>query len=281
VKNTKIWNVHYGFRPQVPSLLIENLSIQSAYGIYHPNFDRHVYRNVFIRGTNTEPFNRGHDDGSEQHGTLTVDGLTFDNIRSGSMPLIQISDDNATGAAISHFRGINVTNWKDNSRQKAMVNLGGGPRPQPKTEKGVSIVIHDYFGAGRHALVVSTRSPEYKANPDKFHREPPLTGDESAVMEVTDVEFPKTLDPVDDLPPATVITHVTKVDGKLLVRGSCSDNGEVKCVVVNGQEAKATAANFSEWEVSLSPGDKGTKLAAHASDAAGNVEKLQHALSVP
>jgi hypothetical protein len=281
MKNTKIWNVHYGFRPQVPSLLVENLSIQSNYGIYHPNFDRHVYRNVSIRGTNTEPFNRGHDDHSEQHGIVTVDGLTFDNIRSGGMPLIQISDQNATGAAETHFRGVNVTNWKDGSKQKSIVNLGGGPRPQPKTEKGVPIVIHDHFGKGRHALVVSTRSPEFKANPDKFHREPPLTGDESAVMEVTDVEFPKMLDPVDDLPPATVITHVLRDGGKLVVRGTCSDNGEVKSVVVNGQPAKATGANFSEWEISLPPGDKGTKLAAHGSDAAGNVEKLQHTVVVP
>ena len=48
VRNLKIWDVHYGFRPQVPSLLVENLRIQSAYGVYHPNYDNHVYRNVTI-----------------------------------------------------------------------------------------------------------------------------------------------------------------------------------------------------------------------------------------
>ncbi len=279
MKNTRIWDVHYGFRPQVPSLLVENLSIQSHYGIYHPNFDRHVYRDVTIRATNTEPFNRGHDDASVQHGIVTVDGLTFDNIRSGGMPLIQISDDNATGNAASHFRRVQTTNWKDNSKSKAIVNLGGGPRPQPKTEKGVSIIIHDHYGPGRHALVVSTRSPEYKANPEKFRSEPPLTGNESAVMEVSNVEFPKVLDPVDDLPPATVITHVVRKDGKLFVRGTCSDNGEVKKVVVNGQEAKSTAANFSEWEITLA--DAKGKLAASALDAAGNQEKLAHEVTVP
>lgn len=85
--------------PQVPSLLVENLHIhEAAYGVYHPNFDRHVYRNVVIRRTNTEPFNRGHDDLSAQHGTLVVDGLTFVDCRSGDMPLVQISDDNPTGA---------------------------------------------------------------------------------------------------------------------------------------------------------------------------------------
>jgi hypothetical protein len=280
VRNTKIWNVHYGFRPQVPSLLVDNMAIHSHYGIYHPNFDRHAYRNVTIHATNTEPFNRGHDDRSVQHGTVTVENLTLDSIRSGGMPLIQISDDNATGYASSHFRGLQVTNWKDNSKAKAIVNLGGGPRPQPKSEKGVPIYLYDHYGPGRHALVVSTRSPEYKSDPTSFHKEPPLTGDESAVKEISNLEFPKVLDPVDDLPPATVITHVAVADGKLLVHGTCSDNGEVKRVVVNGQEAKATAANFSQWEIVL-PAMKSQKLAASAVDAAGNQEKLVHEVVVP
>ena len=44
-----------------------------------------------------------------QYGALTVDGLTFDGIRSGDgMPLIQISDDNPTGKAVSHFRNVKV-----------------------------------------------------------------------------------------------------------------------------------------------------------------------------
>ena len=47
----------------MPSLLVENMPIHSAdYGVYHPNYDNHVYRNVNISETNTEPFNRGHDD---------------------------------------------------------------------------------------------------------------------------------------------------------------------------------------------------------------------------
>src|SRR5207248_11510857 len=61
VRNLKLWDVHYAFRPQVPSLLVENLHIhQAAYGVYHPNYDNHVYRNVYIGRTNAEPFNRGH-----------------------------------------------------------------------------------------------------------------------------------------------------------------------------------------------------------------------------
>ncbi len=285
VRDTKIWNVHYGFRPQVPSLLVENMTIRSHYGVYHPNFDNHVYRNLTIRETSTEPFNRGHDDDSVQHGVLTVDGLTFDDCRSGGMPLIQISDDNPTGRAVSHFRRVEVPNWKDTSRGKAIVNLGGGPRPTPKTEKGVPVYLHDWFGPGRNALVVSTRSPEYKSRPGAFHAEPPLTGDESRVTEVAAVDFPQPLDPLDDLPPATVITHVTRRNGKLYVLGTCSDNGPIQRVILNGHEADAKSPNFAEWEITLDAPSGSTaatslSIVAHAEDAAGNLEKQPHRMAV-
>src|SRR5262249_6806195 len=252
VRNLKLWDVHYAFRPQVSSLLAENVTIhRAAYGVYHPHYDNHVYRNMTISETNTEPFNRGHDDLSIQYGRLTVDGLTFTGIRSGdSMPLIQISDDNPTGLADSHFRNVKTVNWTG-SKGRALVNLGGGPRPTPKTEKGVPIYLHDWFGPGRHARVVSTRSNEFKADKGKYRPEPQLTGDESRVTEVRDLAFPKLLDPVDDLPPITVITHVVRQAGKLTVRGTTSDNGTVTRVLVNGTPARAVRPNFAEWEAVL------------------------------
>ena len=91
---------------------------------------------MLISQTNTEPFNRGHDDLSVQYGLLTVDGLTFDGCRSGGMPLIQISDDNPTGKAETHFRNVKTMNWTDNSKAKALVNLGGGPRPTAEDGEG-------------------------------------------------------------------------------------------------------------------------------------------------
>lgn len=276
VRNLKIWDVHYAFRPQVPSLLVENLMIHKAvYGVYHPNYDNHVYRNVTISQTNTEPFNRGHDDLSVQYGVLTVDGLTFDGVRSGGMPLMQISDDNGTGLAETHVRNLKVVNWKDGSKQKAIINLGGGPRPQPKTTKGVSIYVHDWFGPGRHAEVVSTRSPEYKSKPDVYRSEGNLTGNESKAAEVTKVTFPEVLTPVDDLPPATVITHVEKTGGKWIVRGTTSDNGDVRKVIVNGAAARSVRPNFAEWEIELAATSDG-RIQAHAEDAAGNIEPRPH-----
>ncbi len=273
VRNLKIWDVHYGFRPQVPNLLVENLTIHRvAYGVYHPNFDGHVYRNVLISQTHTEPFNRGHDDLSVQYGSLTVDGLTFDGCRSGGMPLVQISDDNPSGKAATHFRNVKTVNWTDNTKAKAIANLGGGPRPTPKFERGVPIYFHDWFGPGRHAQVASVKSGEYQSNPKAFRAESPLTGDESRVAEVGDIAFPQLLDPVDDRPPISVITRVSRVGAKLTVRGTTADNGSVKRVRVNGKDARSIAANFAEWEVileSVEPID----LKAVAEDGAGNVER--------
>lgn len=194
--------------------------------------------------------------------------------------MIQISDDNPTGKAESHFRNVKTINWSDTSKAKALANLGGGPRPQPKTEKGVPIYFHDWYGTGRHAMVVSSRSPEFKADPSRFHSESPLTGDESRVAEASNVEFPRLLDPVDDLPPATVITQTKRSDGKLTVRGSTSDNGTVKRVLVNGKEATALTPNFAEWEIVLDVGSGPVKIEAGAEDAAGNVEKTPMTLIV-
>jgi len=282
MRNTKIWSVHYAFRPQAPSLLVENLKIWKAeYGVYHPNYDNHVYRDLYIGYTNTEPFNRGHDDLSAQYGALTVDGLTFEGIRSGSqMPLIQMSDDNMTGKAESHFRNVKVLDWKGDKR-RAVVNLGGGPRPTPKTEKTVPIYIHDHFGPGQHAKIVSTKAKELKSDGLDYREEALFTGDQSRVAEVKDLTFPKLLDPVDDLPPATVITHVRREGNKVIVRGTTLDNGKVVRVVVNGKEARAIGTNFAEWEAMLEGLSRSElQLRAHAEDAAGNVEKLPHVLTL-
>jgi len=277
VRNLKIWDIHYGFRPQVPNLLVENLHIDHAvYGVYHPNFDGHVYRNVYIGHTSSEPFNRGHDDLSVQYGPLTVDGLTFDACRSGGMPLIQISDDNPAGAGVTHMRNVKTANWTDGSKQKALANLGGGPRPTPKSAKGVPIYFHDHYGSGRHAMVVSMKSGEFKDEPTAFRADPPLTGNESRVKEVADIPFPELLSPVDDLPPTTVITRVIRAGKTVTVRGSTADNGTVAKVTVNGHAAKSTAPNFAQWEIVLPAPAGELKLEAHAEDAAGNVETTPH-----
>jgi hypothetical protein len=149
------------------------------------------------------------------------------------------------------------------------------------------VYLHDWYGPGRHAMVVSTRSPEYKADPQRYREDPPLTGDESRVAEVKDVEFPKVLDPVDDLAPATIITSpavgsaARLENATLIVRGTTTDNVQTRRVTVNGVEARSTDFDFHQWEVRLTGLKPGKlKLEAKAEDAAGNIEQMMHRVEV-
>jgi hypothetical protein len=91
-------------------------------------------------------------------------------------------------------------------------------------------------------------------------------------------DFPGALKPVDDSPPETVITSTLRQkDGSILVRGTTSDNGAIKRVVVNGREAKAVRTNFAEWEASVPPAPE---LKAFGEDAAGNVEPKPHVVAL-
>jgi hypothetical protein len=278
IRNMRIWATHYAIRLQSPSVLLENLYIHKCrYGIYFPNHDRHVYRNVTISETPDEPWSSGHSDDSVQYGVVTVDGLVFENVQATYGILIPLTHRNASGSAASHFRNLKLPSWSADDK-RAMVSLYGGESLLPPTPQGVPVYIHDHFGPNRHAKVVSARAADLLADGNCYREDRPLTGDESRVAEVRDVDFPNLLDPVDDRPPATAITHVSRcAPGKLLVRGTTSDNGPVKRVLVNGREAVATARNFAVWEVMLDgmpPGE--VKITAGAEDAAGNVEKLPH-----
>ncbi len=95
-----------------------------------------------------------------------------------------------------------------------------------------------------------------------------------------EADYPKPLDAVDDQPPATIITAALRQkDGRFIVRGTTEDNGEVRRVLVNGNEARAVTPNFAEWEITLPAG--AAALSAYAVDAAGNTEPRPHAQAVP
>jgi hypothetical protein len=98
-----------------------------------------------------------------------------------------------------------------------------------------------------------------------------------------DSAFPSPLTPVDDRPPVTVMTRVgTPKDGRLTVRGTCIDDGEIRSVRVNGSPVRPLAANFLEWEADVdAKSASGTlTLTALAEDAAGNAERVPHCVEV-
>ncbi len=92
------------------------------------------------------------------------------------------------------------------------------------------------------------------------------------------------LDPakiIDDQPPVSVITHVLpQPNGKLLVRGTSSDNGVIRRMQVNGVEAKPLLPGLTQWQVILDPPTgQPDHITAHAEDASGNIEHRPHVVT--
>jgi hypothetical protein len=300
IRNLLVWNGHYAFDTRMPSVMIDGLRLHNTvYGYRAMNCDNHVYRNITISGRSnvafaavsagplpsTEPNHRViHDGGGKMGGKLrlTVDGLTFEGIYGGG-PLINVFDIGAV-AKVAHFRNVKHDDRVAGSKRELLHVSPVVAKPPEMPQDVMPVYLHDYYGPGRTAKAVWIHSKHYASDGLKYRKEAPLTGEQygmsTVVAEVDRVEFPKLLDPVDDLPPTTVITHVTvRAGGKLHVRGVTADNGTVKRVLVNGTEAKALAPNFAEWEATLE-NTAGGQIAAHAEDVAGNVERRPHVVAV-
>jgi hypothetical protein len=275
LRDSRIWEVHYAYRPTIPCVLTEGMTIwRAVYGVYHPDYDHHVYRNLRLSENTSEPFNRAHDDESYQNGPFSVDNLLLENCRIGRDPLIQLTCTSPTGRAAGYFRHLQLHN--NRTGEANVVNLGGGPR-RDKIEHGVPYYFFDHFGPGRTALVASLRAADLLGDGHGFFSEPGFTGPDVRIKEVEGIAFPELLAPVDDEPPATIITSLRREGNRLVARGVTADNGVVKRVLVNGKEAKALRPNFAEWEAALDPA---AEVTAYGVDAAGNVERLPHRRSV-
>jgi hypothetical protein len=153
----------------------------------------------------------------------------------------------------------------------------------PPITDGVPIYIHDYFGPGRHAKVVSTAATDLLEDGNKYREVATITGDESLAAEVTDIEWPDhILQPVDDEPPATIITAVTVQDHQWRVTGISHDNGDIKQVRVNGKPVQELSrqAGVVDWTITLDKlADK--SITAETLDGAGNRELTPHVWPLP
>jgi hypothetical protein len=279
VRNLKVWETHYNLQPSVAYFLLDGLKISGGtYGIYRPEYDHHVYRNLTFHRIGLRGMGRagsadggGYDAVSVQRGPFTCENITFDACHC-QQPFFALNATAPRDGLTGHFRNIFVSNSK--AREGAVndyVSL------KVKLDHGVSYYFHDYPVKDRTLRVVSTRFPELMKGAE-YRSIGDFTGPRVRAAEVPPIEFPCLLDPIDDLPPTTVITHVRPLaDGRVAVRGTTADNGTVKRVLVNGRETKALAPDFAEWEITLKQGLGGTvALEAHAEDEAGNVEKSPH-----
>lgn len=273
-RRLKAWRTHYALRPNVSFFLMDGLHVYgAAYGVYHPEYDAHVYKDIRLNRVDAEPINRGHDDESIQFGTFTYEDVTLEDCRPGRDPLIQLACTSPSEGQAGHFR--NITLLKSASRSANVVDLGGGPR-NDKLQNGVAYFFHDMPREGLTTKVVSVKFEKTLKSGD-YRAMDGFTGKDVRAAAVSGVEFPCLLDPVDDLPPASAILSVRRVGARLAVRGISHDNGEIVSISVNGAPARivSLSAGVADWEAAVEIPADGL-ISAGAADKVGNVEETPH-----
>ena len=163
-RNLRAWEAHYAIRPNVQFFLLDGLRVQNAaFGIYHPDYDAHVYRDIEFDNVTAEPINGGHDEESLPYGDFTYDRLTFANCRLGRDPLIQLTGIAPKPGLAGHFRGVTLANSQ--SSGGGVVDFGGGPRTN-KIEHPVSYYFHDMPAPGAVTRVASVKIPAVAKDAD-------------------------------------------------------------------------------------------------------------------
>lgn len=273
VRRLKAWDSHYVLRPNVRCFLLEKLTAENvAFGVYHPNYDAHVYRDVELRRVTQEPLNGGHDEESLPRGDFTFERLSFVDCSLRRNSLVQLTSIAPQAGLSGHFRGLTLNGSRSGG---GVVDFGGGPRTN-KVDYPVGYYFHDRPQAGSTTRVVHIKSTAVLKQGD-YRSVADWTGSDALAAEVPNVPFPELLAPTDDLPPATLITRVVVAGPKRQVFGVAHDNGEVAAVTVNGQAAKITSqqSGLAEWTIELDAPADG-RLSAHAVDRSGNVETMPH-----
>jgi hypothetical protein len=283
VRNLRVWDAHYAIRPNVSCFLLEGLRVRnSRFGIYRPDCDAHVYRDVEFHNVTAEPLNGGHDEESVPVGDFTYERLSFVNCRLQRDPLVQLTAVGSRPGLFGHFRDVRLVDSGSGVGQ--VVDFGGGPRTR-RTEPQVAYYFHDSPTAGAVVRVSNAALPrsESSAGGTPVRRKlSGWTGEEARVETVAGVTFPQLLAPVDKAPPATLITRVSTAGGKRTVSGVAHDNGLIRTVTVNGRIARIVTqhAGVADWTVKLdAPADE--RILAESTDEAGNVERMPHVIGRP
>jgi hypothetical protein len=258
IRNTRLWNAQWAFRPNSPSMIVEDMAIYgSTYGVFQPIYDHHAYARLAIDQTEFAG-------GSPQIISLgqKPEGMTFPDAPSNT---IGVWYNESADVVIAKGHAADLASLLT----AATTPDADGPLPT--------------LALGKTPAAVEISNAQAKTRLLRERGDPlslPLSG--LSAVSLSSTAFPSPLDPVDDLPPASVITFTgTPAHGKLVVRGTTSDNGTVTRVLVNGQEATPLVPNFAEWEITLDHVPAGMqRLTARAEDAAGNVERSPHEVEV-
>ena len=168
------------------------------------------------------------------------------------MPLIQIRDDNPTGKAESHFRNVEDRQLDRQQQGRRRWSTSAAARGRSRRRRRACRSTCT-TGSARAARRWSSapRSPEYKAEPDKYRAEAPLTGDESRVGRGDRRRVPRAARP--GRRPAAADGHHARrarAGQALLVRGTRPTTARSSACSSTARRRSSTRPR-GQWEVQL------------------------------
>jgi hypothetical protein len=212
----------------------------------------------------------------------TIIGSRNPTYAAGVSPLPTATFENVTLENCSKHMGFGATRFEVHFRNLEVKNcskhgiIRENVFPPERYPYAGSYFFHDFPLKGAVAQVAHTTFAEKATGQDFKAIDGFLAGNLRAAT-LKSAPFPSVLAPVDDLPPATMITSVVPKGAKLLVRGVTHDNGDVKSIGVNGAAARTLSshAGVVDWEALVDRPADGA-LSARAVDQAGNAEAVGH-----
>ncbi len=296
VEDLTVWQNHYAIDVSGDNMLLDGVSVYfTPYGFYNNFPGPHRVKDAYMYEACGHGAFMTYLGG---HGTQIYEGLRLENCAPNAFRIDAVTESGANGLPIEiHARDYQMLAPDPNLALNWAGTEDANSRPDPM----LLLVLHDAFGADQDAVVLpGTQSPSLPGVPQglSFQSGADVVGPQglnfagrgSTLVANGDVEFPEDhplMHPVDRVPPATVITWPTAgervtldANESLEVRGVSMDASRVASVSVNGREAEV-AANGMDWSVVFDDVPTGgIVIEAVATDNAGLVEEMPHALTV-
>lgn len=271
IEDTNIWNVWYGFRPDMYNYYIKNLSIwNTAYGFY--GRDPGAGRIENFTAIRTGNYVAGFQD--QPQGLITFENVIGDSINEYPIHLYgqEVRQENCD----VHFKNLTLTNIKD--------GLDGASSKQPKPNPDLTLYLHDFFGPNIDAKVI----PANQSRNDGLTYQSMSPRFEGVKVAQTNVPFPQNpIEVIDNQPPATVILYPRNGQvfdtqtNQITVYGTCIDGSQIASLKVNGVPVTPMADNYLKWQVTLTNISSGDfVIQTEARDEFGNVELIPHKITV-
>lgn len=246
VKSFSGWNNTYGFRAlDATNCRVENMSVREM-GKKQSSIN-------FLK---------------RAEGIATFENVTIDS--AGEYPF-RFNAEKSTNPLEIHIRNYTVSRIRYNY-------IGASVGRATKSSPDLTLYLYDWFGPNQAAKVI----PANQTRNDglTYVSMYPIFNDDVIVAQTTNPPFPQSpIQPIDNLPPATVITYPANGQAfpadqsEIVVKGTAIDASAITSLTVNGVAAVPVKDNYLQWEATLTnigPGE--LTIVTSAEDEFGNVE---------